>query len=335
MTLLSTNNRTVVWILIFTFLVSIFVSVLAFGQKTVESATQEEIQTEIQTEIKKLLSELSQLQAQIAQIKQNAQVPTDFQFVRNLTIGNRGEDVRQLQKILNSNLTTLVALVGAGSIGNETNYFGQLTKDAVKRFQETYFEDVLLPVGLVLGTGFVGPSTRAKLNEISASGNATLTSLFSSGRPTVSGVIPDTGLNGTTIVISGSNFDKTNNIVGVGGTILNNVPSHDGKTITIVLNSTEYAQMFGGTNGTVKEKTLLADQNVALLTEGDRNSIIDGFSNGTPAQEAEFAKLVDKLPESFKPYFARPTGTIPLGITVSTQVGISNKTVLFNLKLLP
>lgn len=84
----------------------------------------------------------------------------------DLRPGDRGESVRLLQEVLNWNPATLVAEQGPGSPGNETDFFGPATKRAVIAFQNMHAKEVLLPAGLSVGTGFVGPLTRNKLNEI-------------------------------------------------------------------------------------------------------------------------------------------------------------------------
>lgn len=89
-------------------------------------------------------------------------------ITENLHIGSVSTQVIQLQRILNSDPTTRVALTGAGSPGNEKVYFGTLTRLAVVRFQEKYASDVLYPTGLTRGNGYVGKYTRNKLNEILA-----------------------------------------------------------------------------------------------------------------------------------------------------------------------
>ena len=89
-----------------------------------------------------------------------------YTFSKPLSIGTEGEDVLQLQKLLNQNQYTQIAQEGIGSPGNETNYFGQKTKDAVIRFQNMYAQEILIPNGLSSGTGFVGMSTLSFLNTL-------------------------------------------------------------------------------------------------------------------------------------------------------------------------
>ena len=89
----------------------------------------------------------------------NSNSNSDFNFYRDLKIGDEGQDVLELQKILNQDSETVVAISSVGSLGNETTYFGQLTKNALIKFQNKYSDKVLTPVGLSLGTGYFGPST--------------------------------------------------------------------------------------------------------------------------------------------------------------------------------
>ncbi len=50
--------------------------------------------------------------------------------------------------------------------GYVTGNFLDLTKKAVIRFQERYAEDILHPLGIDKGTGYVGPMTIAKINQL-------------------------------------------------------------------------------------------------------------------------------------------------------------------------
>ncbi len=76
-------------------------------------------------------------------------------FYRNLTIGSKGEDVKKLQQLLNTDIETRIAPTGAGSPGNETTYFGPATKAAVIKYQKKY--------NISPTSGYVGPLTRGKL----------------------------------------------------------------------------------------------------------------------------------------------------------------------------
>jgi hypothetical protein len=82
-----------------------------------------------------------------------------YTFTKPLRLGDENQDVFELQKFLNSIPLTQVSTTGAGSIGNESNYFGQKTKQAVIKLQNLFSAAILTPVGLTAGTGFVGQST--------------------------------------------------------------------------------------------------------------------------------------------------------------------------------
>ncbi|HEY4523885.1 MAG TPA: peptidoglycan-binding domain-containing protein, partial [Candidatus Paceibacterota bacterium] len=93
-------------------------------------------------------------------------ISSNFRFQGYLKSGVEAVDVKNLQIILNSDPDTSLAQSGPGSPGNETNYFGSLTKRAVIKFQDKYADEILAPWQLTNGTGLVGKTTLAKLNKI-------------------------------------------------------------------------------------------------------------------------------------------------------------------------
>jgi len=174
-----------------------------------------------------------------------AQIPTPTSFSyfsHDLGLGSKGEEVMRLQQILNSEPQTQVAEQGPGSKGLETGYFGGATLRAVTRFQEINAPDILHPIGLLKGTGFVGQKTREKLNALlvstlgnnggsTASNSITLnqpdptavgfsglqSSIFSGSNELFTGFISKySGLPGMEISLSCSGFTPTDNTVNFG-----------------------------------------------------------------------------------------------------------------------
>jgi peptidoglycan hydrolase-like protein with peptidoglycan-binding domain len=76
-------------------------------------------------------------------------------FTRDLTLGISGLDVKALQKFLNANGFVLTPS-GAGSPGQETDYFGSLTQAALSKFQAAN--------NISPASGYFGPVTRALID---------------------------------------------------------------------------------------------------------------------------------------------------------------------------
>jgi len=116
--------------------------------------------TRLLTLIKDLKRQVAVLQAQLASIKGNAPCKT---FEQNLFFGMpKSGAVSCLQQLLKDQGPTIYPE------GLVTGNFLSLTQGAVIRFQEKYAAEILHPLGLQRGTGYVGPSTRSKLNSLLA-----------------------------------------------------------------------------------------------------------------------------------------------------------------------
>ena len=81
-------------------------------------------------------------------------------FNTNIRFNDTGEDVERLQKFLIDQNSEIYP------DGEVTGLFNLSTREAVVRFQESYLNDVLSPWEISQGTGFVGTTTRAKINEL-------------------------------------------------------------------------------------------------------------------------------------------------------------------------
>jgi len=134
-------------------------------------ATPAAAQTDLQAQITALLAQIQMLEAQLtggADVTAPAGAPAlcPYTWTRDLTMGSEGADVMKLQQFLNSYPDLRVAATGAGSAGMETMFFGPATAAAVSKMQVMFRAEVLTPNGLVNPTGYFGPSSRAKANDL-------------------------------------------------------------------------------------------------------------------------------------------------------------------------
>ena len=154
----------------FTFIPSLQSKTLGFNGKenyftfnwkasTVKRMPEEEerLIAELKEKISFLQAEIASVQAKIDEIKRRLYP----KFERDLYFGLKNDaDVERLQEFL-KDLGPEIYPEGLIT-GNYLN----LTKAAVIRFQEKYFEEILQPLGLREGTGYFGPASRALANKM-------------------------------------------------------------------------------------------------------------------------------------------------------------------------
>jgi hypothetical protein len=138
-----------------------------FWRVTIEEKTEAEKESEL---ISQLLAQIDILKAQIAEYQAKINVLLAQRGQTAVSCDNFGKDlyfgisdstaVRCLQEFLKSQ--------GSGIYpeGLVTGNFLSLTQTAVIRFQEKYVQEILTPLGIEKGTGYVGPATRAKINQL-------------------------------------------------------------------------------------------------------------------------------------------------------------------------
>ena len=123
-------------------------------------ASEEELINQLLSQISALKAEIARVQAQIDVIL-GKKTTSCQKFTNNLYLGmTNSQEVRCLQEFLKNQDPDIYPE------GLITGNFLSLTQGAVIRFQERYATEVLKPLGLEGGTGFVGPTTRAKINQL-------------------------------------------------------------------------------------------------------------------------------------------------------------------------
>ena len=127
--------------------------IVSFAQSTAE----------IQVKIEALLAQIKQLQARLDAL-QKTQTQWCHTFNTNLRVGDQNDEVTNLDR----------ALIKEGFLNSDEVFqdartvlnFDEITAAAVTGFQEKYKSEILTPSGLARGTGYVGPATRKKLNQL-------------------------------------------------------------------------------------------------------------------------------------------------------------------------
>jgi hypothetical protein len=113
---------------------------------------------DLQAQIKQLLAQIAVLQAKVAALQAGTSASACHPFSASIVSGQKGLEVARLQTFLRQEGFSVSDTEVSAS------YFGPSTKLAVIAFQEKNANDVLLPAGLLKGTGTVGLYTREKIN---------------------------------------------------------------------------------------------------------------------------------------------------------------------------
>ena len=167
-----------------TLLVGLLLSVLVIPSISFAQSAED-----IQAKIAELTKLIQQLQAQL-QTLQSGSAQWCHTFNTNLRIGDFNSEVSTLKN----------ALAKEGFNIDQSMKFDEETAANVSGFQEKYQTEILAPFRLQRGTGYVGPSTRAKLNKLYGCGNVN-----TQVPPQVSNIIPTVSLaaNPTSIISDG------------------------------------------------------------------------------------------------------------------------------------
>ncbi len=169
-------------------LIALFITIPLFSGA--QSSTDD-----IARQIAGLRQQIAELQQKLAQL-QGLAGRQCFMFNRNLGVGASGRDVRELHAVLaKEGFPVLNVVLNSTAIesrpdrddddkdkdknknkkieneNNRTDRYTEATAAAVSAFQLKYKSEILDPNGLTAPTGYVGPATRAKLNQLSGCKN--------------------------------------------------------------------------------------------------------------------------------------------------------------------
>ncbi len=168
-------------------------------------------------------------------------------FIHDLHLGSNSNEVLLLQKYLNTH-DFPIAISGIGSLGKESDYFGNKTKMALKKFQKAHAEQILKPLGLAKGSGNFYFSTRKFVND----------SLIYT--PIIQTSTPTTTINNTT-----SSIPITSSTVSTSKSTLTPYYSYGGSPATIP------SFTIGGTVSNLNNILILQNNNNETLNVSSNN----------------------------------------------------------------
>lgn len=205
-------------------------------------------------------------------LTQSAQASDVFVFNKNLQTGNINTDVKALQKFLNNNGFAL-SKSGAGSLGQETAFFGSITKNALIKFQKA---NKIIPA-----VGYFGPATRKTVNKIAGllTENPNPLGIQANDKQSA-----DRVSNQAEIISNSGYYAISGSIIGVVGPVVIQNNSMDDLTIDIGQNSnfTFRTLAVNGTNYNVTAKPKYSGQTCYV-----HNNI--GMVNGVNIENVKIA----------------------------------------------
>ena len=218
-----------------------------------------------------------------------------YTFTQNLYLGNTSNDVLILQKILNSDSRTLIATTGVAAPGNETNYLGSSTKEAVKKFQALFIEYI------GVANGVFGPKTRTVMNAVCNSEKFTNPNNTNTGN-----IYSPVSTPNTPNVIVSSSTDKLAPSIFIRS---NNTSVNIGNSIRFIVTASEPIQKFdaasviieGGEIGEIRKlgpseyNVLVSPKEnakiIVLQIEADRVSDLAGNLNESASNEIRISVI--------------------------------------------
>lgn len=143
------------------FFVVALLSMLFLGTTNVSALSVQDLQAQINA----LMQQIAQLQEQLKQMQGNSsETAWCHTFTKSLKIEDSGDEVYNLITALKKEGLGDELIYHAGT--GLPSYFNESVASAVVEFQEKYASEILTPNGLKHGTGFVGGSTKKKLNAL-------------------------------------------------------------------------------------------------------------------------------------------------------------------------